>query len=273
MGKKLLYLDLPSDMPGADAKRRVAVERCKPCTNPHDTHDIPRSLPAGLTPYVLNNHTTKSPPYHVTGDDVVPVQRMDVDEITAHQCVRGRGGVIAVMYETHWKGLLRPSWEREMDLNDWRKQILLYWLGNPDQHKQTNRLYRRMRVGAAARELARSNGERTTSPGYELVTSTVWSSRFKHTLLPVGAHLWYKAQDALWWLGKISKQTSYPNVYIVRFLDDPGPIKITLSPQLYNTAMDAVCGSWCLQLHRSSSFRRGLLRNVDESRGAYTAGA
>ena len=146
VGKKLLYLNLPSDMPGADAKRRVAVERCKPCTNPHDTTDMPRFLPAGLTPYVLNNHSIKSPPYHVTGDDVVPAQRMDVKKITGHQCVRGRGGVIAVLYKTHWQGLLRPSWEREMDLSDWRRQVLLYWLGTPDQHRQTNRLYHQMRI-------------------------------------------------------------------------------------------------------------------------------
>ena len=39
---KLLYLDLPTDMPGADAHRRVSVERCKPCTNPHDRGDMPK---------------------------------------------------------------------------------------------------------------------------------------------------------------------------------------------------------------------------------------
>ena len=60
-----------------------------------------------------------------------------MEKITGHQSVRGRGGVIAVMYETHWKGLLRPSWEREMDLQHSRKQILLYWAGTPDQHRQT----------------------------------------------------------------------------------------------------------------------------------------
>ena len=39
-----------------------------------------------------------------------------------------------------------------------RKQILLYWAGNPNQHYQTNRLYRQMRVGAAQRELSRAYG-------------------------------------------------------------------------------------------------------------------
>ena len=70
LGDKLLYLDLPSDMPGADARQRVSVQRCKPCANPHDRGDMPKYLPAGLTQYVLNNFSTKSPPYHVTQHDV-----------------------------------------------------------------------------------------------------------------------------------------------------------------------------------------------------------
>ena len=59
LGDKLLYLDLPTDMPGADAHRRVSVERCKPCTNPQDRGDMPKYLPDGLTKYVLNNFTKK----------------------------------------------------------------------------------------------------------------------------------------------------------------------------------------------------------------------
>lgn len=242
MEQKLLYLELLSDMPGADARRRVAVERCKPCTNPHDTDDMPRFLPAGLTPYDLSNHSIKSPPYHVTGDDVIPAQRMDVDKITGHQCVRGRGGVVAVKYERDWKDLLRPSWEREMDLNNWRTKILLYWLGTPDQRRQTNRLYRKMRIGAAVRELASMNGERYASPSYDLVTHSVYSERLTNKVLPICAYIWYKAQDALRWLGKVFKRTSTPHVFFVRFLGNPGPIKIHLSPKLSATAI-AVRGS------------------------------
>ena len=64
LGDTLLYLDLPTDMPGADAHRRVSVELCKPCTNLHDRGDMPTYLPDGLTQYVLNNFT-KNPP-HIT---------------------------------------------------------------------------------------------------------------------------------------------------------------------------------------------------------------
>ena len=55
LGAKILYFDLPSDIPGADARRRVLVQRCKPCSNPHDRGDMRKYLPAGFTQYVLNN--------------------------------------------------------------------------------------------------------------------------------------------------------------------------------------------------------------------------
>ena len=125
LGSHLLYLDLPSDLPGSVARRRVAIERCKPCASPLDSGDMPKYLPAGLTQYVLNKFSKKSPPYHVTQDDVsTPLQWLEVEKITGHQSVRGRGGVIAVLYKTHWAGLSEPSWEREMDLHLSRSHIL-----------------------------------------------------------------------------------------------------------------------------------------------------
>ena len=65
VGDKLLYLNLPPDVPGVDARRRVSVQRCKPCTG-----DMSKYLPASLTQYVLKNFSKKSLPYHVTQDDV-----------------------------------------------------------------------------------------------------------------------------------------------------------------------------------------------------------
>ena len=114
---KLLYLDLPSNLSDPAAKPRVTVARCKPCANPYDAEDTSRHLPAGLTQYVLHAFATKSPPYHVTADDVsTPPILIDVAKITGHQCVRGQGGAIAVLYETHWNDILRLRWERELDL-------------------------------------------------------------------------------------------------------------------------------------------------------------
>ena len=102
LGSNLLYLDLPSDLPGSDARRRVAIESCKPCANLHDGGDMPKYLPAGLTQYGLNIFPKKFPPYHVTQDVVsTPRQRLGVEQITGHQSVEGRGGVIAVLYKMH----------------------------------------------------------------------------------------------------------------------------------------------------------------------------
>ena len=170
LGSNLLYLDLPSDLPGSDARCPVAIERCKPCANPHDSGGMPKYLPAGLTQHMLNIFSKKSPPYHVAQDDVsTPLQQLEVEQITGHQSVRGRGGVIAVLYTTHWAGLSKPSWEREMDLHLSRPHILRYWTGSPDQHGQTNLLCRRMRIGTAQREPSRNNGERFLAPGYACV--------------------------------------------------------------------------------------------------------
>ena len=118
LGSNLLYFDIPYDLPGSDARRRVAIQSCKPCANRHNSEDMPKYLPAGLTQYVLNRFSKRSPPYHVTQDNVsTPLQRLEVEQITGHQSVRGRGDVIAVLYKTYWAGLSEPSWEREMDVH------------------------------------------------------------------------------------------------------------------------------------------------------------
>ena len=96
-----------------------------------------------------------------------------MQKIAGHQSVRGQGGVIAVLYETHWAGLSEPSWEREMDLQLSRTHILRYWAGTPDQHRQKNRRYRWMRIGAAQRDLYRNNGDVFWSPA--TLASYAWS--------------------------------------------------------------------------------------------------
>ena len=98
------------------------------CRNPDDIHEVPKHLPADLTKYVLNSFSTMSPPLHVTLDDISPPpERLEVDHISEHQLLRGRGGVLAVMYETHRSGLLSLSWEHEQDLQHHRLHILRSW--------------------------------------------------------------------------------------------------------------------------------------------------
>ena len=55
-----------------------------------------------------------------------PPPMLEVEQITDHRSVRGRGGVITALYKTHWAGLSEPSWEREMDLRLPRLHILRY---------------------------------------------------------------------------------------------------------------------------------------------------
>ena len=56
---------------------------------------------------------------------------------------------------------------------------------------------------------------------------------------------------------KTSANTTEDKVYLVRFLDDPGPIKFPLPPARCTTLTGAVRGSWCLQVHIASAFPQG----------------
>ena len=120
-----------------------------------------------------------------------------------------------------------------------------------------------MRIGAAQRELPRNNGDRFLAHGDGCVPRAEWLSRYSPKVLPNGAHFWYKGDDGLWRLGKISASTTTKGVYLGRFLDDPGPIKLPIPPARYTTSTGAVRGSWCLQLHLASAFARVVQRNVD----------
>ena len=120
-----------------------------------------------------------------------------------------------------------------------------------------------MRIGAGQRELSRNMGERFFMPGYACVPRAEWIRRYRGTVLPQGAHVWYKGDDGLWWLRKTSGSTTEDGVYLVRVVDDSGPIKRTLPPPRYTTSTGSKRDSWCLQVHEASAFPRGIQRNVD----------
>ena len=154
------------------------------------------------------------------------------------------------------RGHCRPKFPTQIPTDRHRRRLTLL------QHRQTNRLYRRMRIGAAQRELYRNNGKRFLAPGYAFVLRAEWLRRCSDTVLPKGAHFWYKSDNGLWWLGKISASTTEDGVYLVRFLDDPGPIKLPLPPARYTTSTGAIRGSWCLEVYEASAFPRGIQRNA-----------
>ena len=73
-------------------------------------------------------------------------------------------------------------------------------------------------------------------------------------------------------MGKKPAHFSTPGQYVVRFLDNSGPVKLALSFARYTTALGAVRGPWCLEAHQVSPLMRGIVHNVDESRRAELAG-
>lgn len=104
------------------------------------------------------------------------------------------------------------------------------------------------------------------------VTRDKWNCRFSATVLPTGAYLWYKVQDALWWLGKTTARTPTIGHYIVRFLDDRDRSRLPSAP--FGIPWLLVCCSWCLQTHLGSAFLLlGIVHRVDDTRGDVEPGA
>ena len=66
--------DVVPDLPGSDARRRVAIERCKPCASPHASGDMPKYLPAGLTQYPINTLTEAHNLRSSVDSDHLPLQ-------------------------------------------------------------------------------------------------------------------------------------------------------------------------------------------------------
>ena len=134
--------------------------------------------------------------------------------------------------------------------------------------RTTDRLYRRMRIGAAQRKLSRKNGERFFVAGLRMCPTRGVAPLLPRYGTPQGSPR--LVQGRRWVVGawKISASTTEDGVYLVRFFDDPGPIKLALSPAGYTTSAGAVRGSWCLQIHVASAFSPRVQRNVDDSRGA-----
>ena len=90
--------------------------------------------------------------------------------------------------------------------------------------------------------------ERHLPGSYRLVTNDVYRARFLSAPLPIGASTSFPFFDGSRWLGKIKQPSNVLGSY-VRFLDNPGPALIDLPESVYNTALHAPCGSWCLQTH------------------------
>ena len=49
---------------------RVSIYRCKKCFNPHEGAEGPKFLPWAMSSYGLNKYSERSPPFHLTAEDV-----------------------------------------------------------------------------------------------------------------------------------------------------------------------------------------------------------
>ena len=215
LGSNLLYLDLLSDLLGSDARRRMAIERCKPCANPHDSGDMPKYRPAGLTQYVLNNFSKKSVPRHSRRRfDPPPAAGGGADHwssVGTGAKRRHRGAIQDELGGTSRTFLGAGNGPPPLPLP------YLALLGrNPGPAPPTQPpLPPSADRGGTARALPQQRGT-FPSAGLRLCSPR----RLAPSLPPKGAHFWYKEDDGLRWLKNLSASTTENNVYLVRFLDD-----------------------------------------------------
>ena len=116
----------------------------------------------------------------------------DIEKISRHQLVRGRGGKLAVMYETHWEGLSSITWEREIDLENFSRHILEYWMSTPRPVKGVNSKYRAMRRAQAHRAYWRHKNKYYLEQGCHLVSYSTWERKFRGRRVPLQAFFWWK---------------------------------------------------------------------------------
>ena len=126
-----------------------------------------------------------------------------------------------------------------------------------------------MRIGAAQWKVFRSNDEQILAPGYACASGADWLRHNSTTPLQHhGSPQWgpYLVQSR--WRLVVARENQRPHNHhwdLVRFQDDPGPIKLPLSPAHYTTSTGGVQGSSCLQLGRGKSVAREILSNLHAS--------
>lgn len=110
-----------------------------------------------------------------------------------------------------------------------------YSTAGPHYHRQSIRLYRQMRAGVAQRKLTRSSCDFFLSAAYDHLSRDSWRRIFRASILPTNAFFWYTAQGGEWWLGRNSLFTSTAQEFIVRFLDEPEPVRLVLALTKHTT--------------------------------------
>ena len=102
-------------------------------------------------------------------------------------------------------------------------------------------MYRRMRIGAAQRELSRDQDARLLSPGCRLVTHQGWTRvALAAPSFPLAPTSGTRPAIITGGLARspLTPQRP-PTTYVVLFLDDLGPVQLKLSSSRYATAAGA----------------------------------
>ena len=256
VGPNLLLLDVrKEDMTSSTISERVSVYRCKKCTSPHEGQEGPRFLPWGLSNYVLNQYSERSPPFHLTAEDVrgLDTHRLEPLNISMHRLCRGLGGKIAVQYYTHWSGVEKTTWEEEAELKQYGNLVMRYWIGSPVQSGAENAKYRKLRILRAKREEARERGSRFVAAGHFLCCDTRARPKI-FTNDVVGSYVYYKTDAAGWQLARVTHVAedaeSVAEPHTVKMLDLGVQVNVRLDPERLTTDnMEQTEGTWCWHVH------------------------
>ena len=135
-----------------------------------------------------------------------------------------------------------------MYLQHSQHHILQYWSGAPNQSSLSSNAHRSRSSRTSSRQgrtlsvaCIRVHLSRPLAPPLPLLATPR-----RRLLLVQGARQPVVAKQ------NHPHHNSRANQYIVRFLDDPGPIQLTLSPGRYDADQGAPCGAWCLQVHATA---------------------
>ena len=182
-------------------------------------------------------------PDHATEDDVsLSVERFEIDNIFSHLSVRGRGGVIAVVYEKRWKTpsttILRTR-TGASSLSPTRYPRL-------DRRTPAESADKSVKTAACASVPLRSTSLATRAPVFYRPATTTATVKLELTgsvaTFSPSALTSDRGESHLGWFGNISAHT--------HFLNDLGPVKLVLSSARYIAALDTARGAWCLQVHQ-----------------------
>ena len=166
----------------------------------------------------------------------------------------------------HWTGLSRPSWEREIDLQLSCDARLRYWVGTPNQPRQTNRLYRRMGIGAAQRELSRGNGEWFWPPLMAAYRARIGFADTATPCFPTRPMFGTRTTTVCGNSGKPARLRERMEYIWFEFWTTRDRSSFFFLQRATRLRRELRSSS-CLKTQMASAFARGPQRSVDESRG------